>query len=268
MDASPLTDRPAFCHYCTLLFIGAFLLNNGTPAFADVHHCGFYLLCAIGISQFWLLFIFGSFLAIDNTRSQRVSTLKEFVSKRRRAGFAPSKNFCLNRRASRGIFSRFCISHGRSSFACNNYLETLSCTFQLPVILTLSVGVGTIMPHIQGTFDEALSDADNVKSSDALYGYPHGSTSREGIPTVVVPAKKRKRTEDNTDWGNEEILKDQSKEDADIENTTWPPKKRKQCSGVRLPSLVFPKSQYHDWQAPLPISQERDVLTEFMVEHY
>ncbi len=127
------------------------------------------------------------------------------------------------------------------------------------------------MPHILGTFDEVLGDPDNVdaaNSSDALYGYRHGSISREEIPTVVVPAKKRKRTEDNTDWGNEEILKDQSKEDADIENTTWPPKKRKQCSGVRLPSLVFPKSQYHDWQAPLPISQERDVLTEFMVEHY
>jgi hypothetical protein len=98
--ASPLTDRPAFCRPWkypkpnTLLFIDAFLLNSGTPAFADVH-CGFYMLCAISIAHFWLLFIFGSFPTIDNTRSQRVSTLKEFVSKRRRTGFAPSKNFLL-----------------------------------------------------------------------------------------------------------------------------------------------------------------------------
>ncbi len=54
-----------------------------------------YMLCAISIAHFWLLFIFGSFPTIDNTRSQRVSTSKEIVSKRRRTGFAPSKNFLL-----------------------------------------------------------------------------------------------------------------------------------------------------------------------------
>jgi len=126
------------------------------------------------------------------------------------------------------------------------------------------------MPLVLRSFDALLGNSTNIdaaSSPDSLYGYRHRPTSKYESRNAIVLSKKRKRVEDNTNLKIEEGLEDQLRGDAAVETTRWPPKKRKQFSGIRLPSLVFPKSQYHDWHTPQPISQEKDVLAHFMVEH-
>lgn len=119
------------------------------------------------------------------------------------------------------------------------------------------------MPLVSRSFDAFLGNSSNIdaaSSPDSLYGYRHGPTAKHETRNAIVLSKKRKRVEDKG-------LEDQLRGDAAVGTTRWPPKKRKQFSGIRLPSLIFPRSQYHDWRTPQPISQEKDVLADFMVDY-
>lgn len=125
------------------------------------------------------------------------------------------------------------------------------------------------MPHILRTvyaLPDDPGDLDTASSPDPQYGYPDAPRSKHEQPRILLPSKKRKRVDYSADLDIEDALEDRLKGDATIEFTASSPKKRKQCSRIRLPSLVFPKSQYHNWHPPLPVSKERDVLAEFMVK--
>jgi len=92
----------------------------------------------------------------------------------------------------------------------------------------------------------------------------------------LLSTKKRKRVEGGlqleADQTNveEQKFEDELGDDLAFELTELSPKKQKisRFSGIRLPSFVFPKSQYEGWRPHLPIAQEKDVLSEFLVRCY
>ena len=119
------------------------------------------------------------------------------------------------------------------------------------------------MPHFVTNTDTTFDNRHHVgtaTSSESRTDYSYGSTPKDELARALVPSNKRKRLEDYSRLEKELI------EDAATEITKSPPKRRKQCSGIRLPSLVFPKSQYEGYVPPLPVSREKDVLTEYMVQ--
>ena len=124
------------------------------------------------------------------------------------------------------------------------------------------------MPHILTTSDTGVDNprhVDNTSAADLRTGYPNGLTPEHELSRVLAPSTKRKRVGDYTELEIEQPLQNEQGEDATGDITRSPPRKRKQISGIRLPSLVYPKSQYQDWHFPLPVSREKDVLAEYMV---
>lgn len=126
------------------------------------------------------------------------------------------------------------------------------------------------MPHVLRTIGTGLGNlrhVDTANSSDFRNGHFHGPPPEHESTKVLVPPQKRKIVEDYSKLGTEQASEDELREDATTGIRRSPPKKRKHCSAIRLPNLVFPKSQYQGWHPPLPISQEKDVLAEFVVHH-
>ncbi len=85
---------------------------------------------------------------------------------------------------------------------------------------------------------------------------------------------KRKREYDDIDKREANVNGEEDQGSEDAAAIDWSttiadlPPKRRQISrliGIRLPEMVFPKSQYAGWQPPLPITHEKDVLVEFLV---
>ncbi|KAI9874758.1 MAG: DNA methyltransferase Dim-2 [Pleopsidium flavum] len=133
----------------------------------------------------------------------------------------------------------------------------------------------TNLPHIAGFFESGTDSIGLVNDADSAGPFkdrPLGSSPTTHVSGgSLLSTKKRKRAEGSLGFeeqrnSEDQELEDKLGDDRTTELTDLAPKRQKisRFSEIRLPAFVFPKSQYEGWRPPLPIAQEKDVLSEFV----